>query len=57
MKFLTAYKKIMEIGRAFRKKRSFPTMSLYLPLSLKIRALPPYEIYVFGMSKTWATYS
>ena len=49
--------KIREIGGALGKMTFFPTMSLYFyPSRLKIWTLPPYEIYVFGMSKTWATY-
>ena len=33
-------------------------MSLYFhPSPLKIQPLSPYEIYAFGMNKTWATYS
>ena len=46
---------IREIGGAFRKNYLFSTISLYFRPSLsKIRALPPYEIYVSGQSKTWA---
>ena len=28
--------------------------TVFLPVPLKIRALPSYEIYAFGMSKTQA---
>ena len=49
--------KIREIRDALGKQLHFPTMSLYFnPSPLKIRAFPPYKIYVFRMSKTWATY-
>ena len=30
-------------------------ITLSHPSLIKIRALPPYEIYAFGTSKTWAT--
>ena len=54
MKCITAPKNIWEIRGALGKIDIFPTMSLYFHISpLKILALPLYEIYVFGMSKTW----
>ena len=50
-------KKFREIGAALRKIWHFshcvPTLP---PIPLKIRELPPYDIYVFGMIKTWATF-
>ena len=29
---------------------------IFPPIPLEIRALPPFEIYVLEMNKTWATY-
>ena len=54
MKFLLpSTTKIGEIRGAFGKHDIFSTLSLYFhPSLLKIRALS--EMYVFGMSKTWA---
>ena len=57
MKCLTTDKKIREIGGALENKMTFfplyPCIYTHPP---QIRALPPYKVYVFGMSKTWATY-
>ena len=58
VKCITTHKRIGEIGGTLGKNDIFATMSLYFhPSPLKIRALPPFEIYGFGMSKTWATSS
>ena len=49
--------KIREIGDASEKNDISPTMPLYFhPSPFNIRALPPYKIYVFRMSKTCATF-
>ena len=57
MKCITTHKSIREIRVALGKL----TFSHYVPIPpsspLKIRALSPYEIYVFWMSKTCITYS
>ena len=45
MKRFTTHKKMREIEGALENKM------IFFP-----RALPPYEVYAFGMSKTWATY-
>ena len=51
----TTLRKSREIGDAFGKNNIFLTLSLYLhPSLLKIRALPPCQIYVFGMNRIWA---
>ena len=57
LKCITTHKKIREIGDALGKNDIFSHyVPILPPIPLKIRALPPYEIYVFGMSKTWATF-
>ena len=57
MECITTHKNIKEIGGALEKIDIFRTMSLYFhPSPLKILTLFPYEIYVFGMSKTWETF-
>ena len=54
MKCITTHKKLGK-SRVFQEKIG---ISHYVPIlpPIKIQALPPYEIYVFGMSKTWATF-
>ena len=49
MKCITTHKKLGKSGVLQEKIDIFPTVSLYFhPSPLKIRVLPPYEIYVFG---------
>ena len=52
MKYITTNKKIREIGGALGKNDIFSHyVPILPPIPLKF-GLPPYEIYVFGMSKT-----
>ena len=57
MKCITIHKKL---GKSGVLKGKIDILSYYVPIlppiPLKIRALPPFEIYVFGMNKTWATF-
>ena len=57
MECITTHKKNRENRGVLGKNDIFPTMSLYFhPLPAKIWTLLPYEMYVFGMSKSWATH-
>ena len=57
MKCITTHKKLGKLGVLWGKIDIFSHYAPILPpIPLKIWALPPYEIYVFGMSKTWATF-
>ena len=59
MNCITTHSPKIKSGKsgALGKIDIFPNMSLYVhPSPRKILTLPLYEIYVFGLTKTWATF-